>query len=649
MASILYRRNDVVIDGDKTEINSNTAINGNVNIKSGDRSFFLSDSGIDFSYIDKDEYRRAYTVEKFDAETIGETGSNDANEILRRSIPSSFAVRQLFKAMDVTPFKFEVDDGAVPTLSIVLNSDETSGLSLNFEYHYGLDESNNAYGYIVTKQDISKFTLSETTLRLLQIANTRKFVKFIDYVNNSVIQYTDTVHGLQTRLTIPNKFIGKKVGDVIQINDLPVESWTTDTISKSDIIEKNNGIMRYYYIDQTGIEKTLEADEIYVSLVFTYKPILRIDSKYTNYISENQSILANFLQYSWPMELDLSETILGPNCTALMKNDYSKGSLNTFMLDQKAIYSIKNITIDNNQPTYLQGFMRNLWPYETTFSHTLDVSKCVTFGGFNQCRGYTTLYDLYTSTGMSDWVCDATKELDFHYFVAFCGATEYRKPGYEGSRNTPDSLKPMITYPTERTLDFSNLSQNGPIHGILYAFFAYSQCYGKLIIPRMKTIEYPELNQIFCENLFTEITDLNNVDVSNVTNLNDAFNNAIFLREIDISTWNMDNVKKATNMFTNLPSLTKLKINKRYVLNYESVTATSSPVTPTENQQNIAITTPSLLAAPQNMYAIAINHSRSTGLFSYTGNNTNRVVTSYECDANGILTLNIQGLFNEIN
>lgn len=496
-------------------------------------------------------------------DTIDETSIGTLNDELKTHVPTSYAVRSMF---DLSPFTLSSDTSAsgYPTFIVTLNNEMVSNMKFKFEFKYdGTYDGTTVtpIAQVQTYTDNTSTRYSRALQELIKARSSLKPIAFVEYVDGTQIR----VNGVE----YPNCFTATLDGTTYKINDLSFDEWdfTTNPLTSNDVID-GTGVCEYR-VD------TPVSGQTYASIIFEYTPgTMTIQSSSINYDTTGSQLLMMLRTFSTPMQLDLTNVTLGPNCAQLFRNDRTGQSNN---IEINGIQAITNLHFASNKPTNLTGFIRNINIKNITLKPgtSVDVSECSYLRGFDQSREGPSAHDLYVMFGMKDWVLKTDTYVDVHNFMSYAGMNAYfdAEITSQGINDYPFivSLLRNSSTPETEPFDLSNLSANGPLYGDLYYFLAVVPYYGVCIVPSMK-LELAKGYGLFNYTLFTEIQGLNNIDVSDATSLNNMFLYIPFIQTIDIRSWNMDKCIEFRNFIQNCPSLSTLIINKKYVDGYADQT-----------------------------------------------------------------------------
>lgn len=546
--------------------------------------------------------------------TVIETSDGTADITNRRtSLITAEAVTEKFQELDMTPFKLISEENSLKIYNSKLNS------SYDFDFNY------DSTGKVTVTEGPTLNNLNTTSpLGVINSASSNLLVvnDFVIYqdrfasdtdstpisqIKRGVINYTDPE--THKRVSIPNRFKGKIENDIIYIgHDTTFKSFNDITSSGTfnfneynikvpDTVE--NFIMQNLVTDDSD---EFDNKKQYVSLNFYYSlgklvynknnpnELKYYISEYTNYIHNDGSILSYFKNFSFPCDIDFANTEFAECIGLIFKNDYrivSNSSVN-YVIPRNYIRKILNIKLNQNTTNFV-GFIRNLDVEEVTFvknnttaeNNELTFSKVSVSAGFLGNARNLKIQDYIKKYGINKW--KMADGFDSHNLFSYTGAYNfYGYSIYKGA--SPIYLKDITILdknPDESDIiDFSywNKSESGePINANCYSTFESFMYNGRIKVPKIK-ISSDNGYSMFYYSLISEVVNLNDIDVSNATNLSYMFYNCINMDKIDIGKWDLSNVTTYSGFMDQCINLTSLTINAKFVV----IRTLSGPVDLTE-------------------------------------------------------------------
>lgn len=532
--------------------------------------------------------------------TVIETsfGSADINN-RRTSLITAEAVTSKFQELDMTPFKLLSEGNSLKIYNSKLNS------SYDFNFNY------DSHGNVTVTEGPTLNNLNTTSpLAVINDASSNVLVvnDFVIYqdrfatdtdltpisqIKRGVINYTDPETNKQ--VSIPNRFKGKIENNIIYIgHDTTFKSFNDITssgtfnfnefnINVPDTVE--NFIMQNLVTDDSAFDNKQQ----YVSLNFYYSLGKLVYNKsnpneskyyiseYTNYIHNDGSILSYFKNFSFPCDIDFANTEFA-NCIGLLfKNDYQIASINSsvnYVMPRNYIRKILNIKLNQNTTNFV-GFIRNLDVEEVTFvknnttaeNNELTFSKVSVSAGFLGNARNLKIQDYIKKYGINKWKMD--DGFDSHNIFSNTGAYNfYGYSIYKGA--SPIYLKDITILdknPDESDIiDFSywNPAGSEALNPICYNTFESFMYNGRIKVPKIN-ISSNNGYGMFLSSLISEVVNLNDIDVSNATNLSYMFNSCINMDKIDIGKWDLSNVTAYSGFIDQCINLVSLTINAKFV------------------------------------------------------------------------------------
>ena len=514
----------------------------------------------------------------------------------KSSLITAQTVTAKFQDLDISPFKLTSDKNSLKIYNSKLNS------SYDFDFNYDMKGN-------VTVTEGPTLNNLHTTSPLGAINNctmnlpvVNDFVIYqdrfaadgdlipISQIKRGVINYIDQDTGKQ--VSIPNRFKGKIENDIIyighdtefksfnQIKDSGNEYFNFDPTKINDPGSNENFIMQNLVTDDSP---ELDNKQQYVSLNFYYSlsqirnqvnsGVRQYVSEYSTYKVKDFSILDDFKNFSFPCDLDFINTNFAKCVGLIFKNDYQiNTSLNSFVLPRNYIRKLLNINLNQNTSNFI-GFIKNLDLEEVTFIQNgsspgtelsfTSVTNIARF--FNDLRALK-VEDYIKKYGMNKWrMADG-----FECHSMFNGTGSYNFYGYSIFKSRdPTYLKNLEILPKDPNgsdiIDFSLWNRTTePLNAICYLAFTGFMYNGRIRVPKIKISSYNGYG-MFRYSLISEVLDLNNIDVSDATDLTDMFINCINMDKIDIGKWDLSNVTAYSGFINNCINLVSLTINAKFV------------------------------------------------------------------------------------
>lgn len=544
----------------------------------------------------------------------------------KSSLITAQTVTAKFQDLDVSPFKLTSDKNSLKIYNSKLNS------SYDFDFNYDMNGNITVTEGPTLKNLNTTSPLGAINNCTMNLPVVNDFVIYqdrfaadgdlipISQIKRGVINYIDQDTGKQ--VSIPNRFKGKIENDIIyighdtefksfnQIKDSGNEYFNFDPTKINDPGSNENFIMQNLVTDEFSDNK-----QQYVSLNFYYSlsqirnqvnsGVRQYVSEYSTYKVKDFSILDDFKNFSFPCDLDFINTNFAKCVGLIFKNDYQiNTSLNSFVLPRNYIRKLLNINLNQNTSNFI-GFIKNLDLEEVTFIQNgsspgtelsfTSVTNIARF--FNDLRALK-VEDYIKKYGMNKW-----KMADgFECHSMFNGTGSYNFYGYSIFRSRdPTYLKNLEILPKDPNgsdiIDFSLWNRTTePLNAICYLAFTGFMYNGRIRVPKIKISSYNGYG-MFRYSLISEVLDLNNIDVSDATDLTDMFINCINMDKIDIGKWDLSNVTAYSGFINNCINLTSLTINAKFV----EIRTVSGPVDLTDfyNDEKQTSHTP-----PQGTYLI---------------------------------------------
>lgn len=518
------------------------------------------------------------------------------NDIINRtvSLVTAQAITSKFQELDISPFKLISEDNKLKVNNPKLNS------SYDFEFNY------DANGNVTLTEGPSLNNLNPTSpLGTINASAKNLLVNdFVIYqdrfatdsdttpiptIKRGVINYIDPDTKKQT--SIPNRFRGKIENDVIYIGH--------DTSFKSfnDIKDSSSGTFNFdpsKINDSSSVENFLmlnlitdESSEFnnknqYVSLNFYYKldqiynnTSNQYVSEYTKYVYNDYSILSDFKNFSFPCDLDFENTNFAQCVGLLFKNDYQidDNIPASYVYPRNYIRKLLNIELNRNTSNFV-GFIRNLDIEDISFvkNNTSASDDKLLINSFSNLAGFINnsrklkIVDYIKKYGINEWGMDDGS--DFHNMFSWAGS--YNFYGYSiFQSSSPVNLINTEILPKDPNrsdiIDFSlwNKTSN-PLNCICYNGFDGFMYNGRIKVPRIK-ITLNNGYSLFRDSLVSEVINLNDIDVSEATDLSYMFHKCINMDKIDIGKWDLSNVTSYNYFIDQCINLTSLTINAKFV------------------------------------------------------------------------------------
>lgn len=526
-------------------------------------------------------------------DTYDEAAINDR----KTSLITAQTVTAKFQELDIFPFKLMSEENTLKIYNSKLNS------SYDFDFNYDMNGNVTVTEGPTLNNIDSASTLGAINACTLNIPVVNDFVIYqdrfatdedltpISQIKRGVINYIDP--DTKKQVSVPNRFKGKIENDVIYIghdtefksfNDIDTSGVGYFNFNPSNINDPDsneNFIMQNLVTDDS---RDFDNKQQYVSLNFYYSLSQihnQVNSGVRQYVSENStykvkdfSILDDFKNFSFPCDLDFINTKFAKCVGLIFKNDYKiNTSLNSYVLPRNYIRKLLNINLNQNTSNFI-GFIKNLDLEEVTFIQNgsspgtelsfTSVTNIARF--FNDLRTLK-VEDYIKTYGMNKW-----KMADgFECHSMFNGTGSYNFYGYSvfKSLNNPVYLKKLEVLPKDPNgsdiIDFSLWNTTGePINAICYLAFIGLMYNGRIKVPKIKITSYNGYG-MFQNSLISEVTHLNDIDVSNATDLSYMFYNCINMDKIDIGKWDLSNVTTYKYFIDQCINLTSLTINAKYV------------------------------------------------------------------------------------
>ena len=529
-------------------------------------------------------------------EEIEDTYDNVAIYDRKSSLITAQTVTAKFQELDTSPFKLMSDKNSLKIYNSKLNS------SYDFDFNY--DSNGNVTvteGPTLNNLD-SASTLGAINACTMNIPVVNDFVIYqdrfatdedltpISQIKRGVINYIDP--DTKKQVSVPNRFKGKIENDVIYIghdtefksfNDIDTSGvgyFNFDPTKINTPGSNENFIMQNLVTDDSP---ELDNKQQYVSLNFYYSlsqihnqvnsGVRQYVSEYSTYKVKDFSILDDFKNFSFPCDLDFINTNFAKCVGLIFKNDYKiNTSLNGFVLPRNYIRKLLNINLNRNTSNFI-GFIKNLDLEEVTFIQNdsspgtelsfTSVTNIARF--FNDLRSLK-VEDYIKTYGMNKWRMND----GFECHSMFNGTGSYNFYGYSVFKSrSPEYLKKIDILPKDSNgsdiIDFSlwNMTSE-PLNAICYTAFQGFMYNGRIKVPKIKITSYNGYG-MFQYALISEVTNLNDIDVSNATDLSHMFYNCINMDKIDIGKWDLSNVTKYSYFIDQCINLTSLTINAKFV------------------------------------------------------------------------------------
>ena len=517
-------------------------------------------------------------------------GTADIND-RKKSLITAHAVTAKFNEIDIKPFKLISEENALKIYNSRLDS------SYDFDFNY--DPNGNV---TLTEGPILNNLNPTSPLGVINASAKNLLVNdFVIYqdrfqtesdttpiptIKRGVINYIDPDTKKQT--SIPNRFRGKIENDVIyighdtsfksfnQIKDSGSEYFTFNPSKINDSSSVENFLMQNLITDESGFDNKQQ----YVSLNFYYKlkqiynnTSNQYVSEYTNYVYNDHSILSDFKNFSFPCDLDFEKTHFAKCIGILFKNDYqiANNISISYVYPRNYIRKLLNITLNKNTSNFV-GFIRDLDIEEITFAKNNPASNELVFNSISVIAGFINnsrnlkIADYIKKYGINKW--KMADGFDSHNLFSYTGV--YNFYGYSiFDSSSPVNLKNTEILPKDPNgsdiIDFSLWNTTGePINAICYTTFERFMYNGRIKVPKIKITSNNGYG-MFGTSLISEVTNLNDIDVSNATDLSAMFYNCINMDKIDIGKWDLSNVTTYKKFIDQCINLTSLTINAKYV------------------------------------------------------------------------------------
>lgn len=522
-------------------------------------------------------------------DTYDEIAINDR----KSSLITAQTVTEKFQELDIYPFKLMSEKDSLKIYNSKLNS------SYDFDFNY--DSNGNVtvtegptLNNIDSNSPLGKINSASSNLLAVNdfVIYQDRFATDTDLtpisqIKRGVINYTDP--DTHKRVSIPNRFKGKIENDIIYIgHDTTFKSF--NDIASSGIFNFNefnindSSSVEYFIMQNLVLDDSPEFDnkQQYVSLNFYYLlPQIynnnknQYVSKYTAYKTKDFSILDDFKNFSFPCDLDFINTEFAECIGLIFKNDYRiSPSLSSYVLPRNYIRKLLNINLNQNTTNFI-GFIKNLDLEEVQFtprdiaeSYEISFANPITNIGrfFNDLRTLN-VKDYIEKYGINKW--EMKDGFECHSIFNGTGAYEFYGYTIFKSRFNPEYLKKLEILPKDPNgddiIDFSSWNQTGnPINAICYMAFTGFMYNGRIKVPKIKISSYNGY-RMFGDSLISEVDNLNDIDVSDATDLSFMFNNCINMDKIDIGKWDLSNVTVYNNFLDQCINLTSLTINAKFV------------------------------------------------------------------------------------
>lgn len=649
MSKIIYMPDLLHLKSDKIQlgINSVQVENNSVKVINEGGKITLDKTGLAIDFKDPYGKETNATISSFDPTITSQINLSAFNDnVLKRSIPSTYGVLELFSKVDMSPFSLEIADGKPARYSIVLNNQNVQNLRYDILFDYDIDNDGNPFGIIKTRMNDSEIELSDIARSIIQKRDQRNVIDFIPYkedMSDLYIYYTEN----DIRKTVANKFIATKSGNTYLIGDKTITQWKNGSpylVVTNENVINHTGIMQY----RTDLE-TPEENEYFVCLLFSYSlsdTPLTINSTQTSITDGDQSILAGMKEWSAPFDLDCINVTFGPNLCCLFKNCIANDIAKTIVIPTYYIHRITNMKFAENL-TNLELFMVHMNVEEITFA--FDTPFNIISGqpvSMRQAFDYLydlPLLDLLSLTNITNFTFPSNAASDYRAILAYVGSHTYLK---SDQLTKVSDIRPDITK-SDTVIDFSNWSANGPIYGSLYQMFRCLMHWGPIRVPRMKVESGFEgqMYALFRYSLVSEIENLQDINVTGDIDLQGMFRRCYFLERIDISTWNMDDCRNFIQFIEDCAMLSEMKINKKYVYGYDDKPATSTPVTPPDTKPAFKIRSVTGDTYAQTTYVITRN--TTTGVWTFSNKRQSFKIDEYSIDENDIMTIKFVSNYKE--
>lgn len=526
-------------------------------------------------------------------DTYDEVAINDRTT----SLITAQTVTAKFQELDMSPFKLMSEENTLKIYNSKLNS------SYDFDFNYDMNGNVTVTEGPTLNNINSASTLGAINACTLNIPVVNDFVIYqdrfatdedltpISQIKRGVINYIDP--DTKKQVSVPNRFKGKIENDVIYIgHDTEFKSFNDIDTSgvgyfNFDPTKINNPGSNENFIMQnlvTDDSRDFDNKQQYVSLNFYYSlsqihnqvnsGVRQYVSEYSTYKVKDFSILDDFKNFSFPCDLDFINTKFAKCVGLIFKNDYKiNNSLGSFVLPRNYIRKLLNINLNQNTSNFL-GFIKNLDLEEVTFIQNgsspgtelsfTSVTNIARF--FNDLRTLK-VEDYIKKYGMNKWKMND----GFECHSMFNGTGSYNFYGYSvfKSLNNPLYLKKLDILPKDSNgsdiIDFSLWNRTTePLNSICYLAFNGFMYNGRIKVPKIKISSYNGYG-MFENSLISEVTNLNDIDVSNATDLSYMFFNCINMDKIDIGKWDLSNVTTYKYFINRCINLTSLTINAKYV------------------------------------------------------------------------------------
>lgn len=517
-------------------------------------------------------------------------GTADIND-RKKSLITAHAVTAKFNEIDIKPFKLISEENTLKVNNPKLNS--------SYDFEFNFDANGNV---TLTEGPILNNLNPTSPLGIINASAKNLLVNdFVIYqdrfqtesdttpiptIKRGVINYIDPDTKKQT--SIPNRFRGKIENDVIyighdtsfksfnDIKDSGSEYFTFNPSKIKDSSSVENFLMQNLITDESGFDNKQQ----YVSLNFYYKlkqiynnTSNQYVSEYTNYVYNDYSILSDFKNFSFPCDLDFEKTIFAKCIGILFKNDYqiANNVSISYVYPRNYIRKLLNITLNRNTSNFV-GFIRDLDIEEITFAKNNSPSDELVFNSISNLAGFINnsrnlkIADYIKKYGINKW--KMADGFDSHNLFSYTGVYNFYGNSIINDL-IPTNLKNTEILPKDPNgsdiIDFSLWNTTDePINAICYATFERFMYNGRIKVPKIK-ISSNNGYGMFGTSLISEVTNLNDIDVSNATDLSAMFHNCINMDKIDIGKWDLSNVTTYKNFIDQCINLTSLTINAKYL------------------------------------------------------------------------------------
>lgn len=544
-------------------------------------------------------------------------GTADIND-RKKSLITAQAVTSKFNEIDIKPFKLMSEENTLKIYNSRLDS------SYNFDFNYDMNgnvtltegpilNNLNPTSPLGTINASAKNLLVNDFVIYQDRFATDSDTTPIPTIKRGVINYFDPDTKKQT--SIPNRFRGKIENDVIYIgHDTSFKSFNDIKDSGSEYFTFNPSKINVPGSVENFLMLNLITDESsefnnknqYVSLNFYYKldqiynnTSNQYVSEYTNYVYNDHSILSDFKNFSFPCDLDFENTNFAQCIGIVFKNDYqiANNISISYVYPRNYIRKLLNINLNRNTSNFV-GFIRDLDIEEITFAKNNSPSDELLFNSISVIAGFINnsrnlkIADYIKKYGINKW--KMADGFDSHNLFSYTGVYNFYGNSIINDLIPTNLINTEILPKDPNRSDIIDFSLwNGttePINAICYATFEKFMYNGRIKVPKIK-ISSNNGYGMFNTSLISEVTNLNDIDVSNATDLSYMFYNCINMDKIDIGKWDLSNVTTYKYFIDQCINLTSLTINAKFV----QIRSFSSPVDLTDfyNDENQTSHTPS--------------------------------------------------------